>query len=166
VRRDNKGFSILELLIAVGIIGILAAIAIWNYFTAIQRGKQRRTMADIRSIAVAWETRAIDAKSYNGAGFTFPGVMLTSVDVNTMLVPTYIKFIPTKDGWGNDLEFAVDQSVGSSTPAKEYSIRSGGRDGKFSGSIYGAATTTNFDCDIVYSNGTFVVYPEGTQLGN
>jgi hypothetical protein len=23
--------------------------------------------------------------------------------------------------------------------------------------------TTNFDCDIIYSNGTFVQYPEGVQ---
>lgn len=164
--QREKGFSVLELLITVGIIGILAAIAIWNYFTAIHRGKQRRTMADIRAIAVAWEARAVDAKAYNAAGFTMPGVTINGTVMTTMLVPTYIKVIPTKDAWGNDLEFATEQAVGTTTPASFYAIRSPGRDGKFSGTTYPGGVTTNFDCDIVYSAGTFVVYPEGTQNGN
>src|SRR5437762_10551472 len=45
-------------LVVVAIIGILAAIAIPNLLTATQRSKQRRTMADIRSLAVAAEAYA------------------------------------------------------------------------------------------------------------
>ena len=115
--RREKGFTILEVLIVVAILGILAAIAIWNYFTAIHRGKQRRTMADIRTIAVAWEARAVDAKAYNAAGFTLPAVTLPASDLNTMLVPTYVKTFPAFDGWGNRYEFYSNQAVGSATPA-------------------------------------------------
>src|SRR5947207_15987123 len=45
VMRRN-GFSIIELLVAVLIIGIIAAIAMGNYLNALNRAKQKRTMAD------------------------------------------------------------------------------------------------------------------------
>ena len=54
-RRGTRGFTILEVLIVVAIIGMIAAIAIANYLNALQRTKQKRTMADIRSMAIAWE---------------------------------------------------------------------------------------------------------------
>ena len=34
------------------------------------------------------------------------------------------------------------------------------------GNTYTAGPTTSFDCDIVYSGGSFVVWPEGTQAGH
>ena len=59
-RRRIEGFTLIELLIVVAIIGIIAAIAIPNLLNAIDRGKQKRTMADLRSIGTAVESYAIE----------------------------------------------------------------------------------------------------------
>ena len=74
IKRNQKGFTLIELLIVVAIIGILAAIAIPNLLTAMQRAKQKRTMADMRTIATAWEARATDINTYNAAGASPAGM--------------------------------------------------------------------------------------------
>ena len=68
IRLNKKGFTLIELLIVVAIIGIIAAIAIPNLLNAIQRGKQKRTMADMRAVGTAVEAYAVDNNFYPAAG--------------------------------------------------------------------------------------------------
>src|SRR3989442_2085943 len=65
--RTQRGFTLIELVIVVAIIGILAAIAIPNLLTAMQRARQKRSMADMRTIATAWESRATETNNYTAA---------------------------------------------------------------------------------------------------
>jgi prepilin-type N-terminal cleavage/methylation domain-containing protein len=157
-RETRRGFTLIELLVVVAIIGILGAIAIFNYLAGLQRARQKRTMADMRSIAQAWETKGAETHGYNAAGFTFPGTVVTYAQLNSLLVPTYTKNLPGKDAWSRDLGFALDQPIGGPT-ASTYAIRSRGADGQFD-ATYTAGPTNHFDCDIVYANGAFVCYPE------
>jgi general secretion pathway protein G len=141
----------------VAVVGILAAIAIPNLLTAMQRSKQKRTMADLRSVAVAVETRATNTNDYPKTE--------DYADLQELLVPAYIKVLPMKDGWGAPFRYECVDSSGST--CRGYALGSGGKDMTFEkpllGEINGGATS-NFDADIIFSNGNFTQYPEPTGV--
>jgi type II secretion system protein G len=163
MRRESqdRGFTLIELLIVVAIIGLIVAIAIINLINAIERARQRRTMGDMRSMAVAIEAYSTDKNQYPpSAGYTLPsGLSLptkTLGTVSTYLVPTYIKVLPMVDGWNSWFNYEIS-STGS-----DYILRSCGRDG-IAETSPAFGPTTNFNSDIFFSNGVFVQYPEGIQ---
>ena len=163
MRNGQKGLTLIELLVVLAIIGILAAMAIVNYLVALDKSKQKKTMGDMRSIASAWEARAIDRGGYSAAGqspaYAWPSEQIDDADLELLLSPTYIRPMARADGWGFPFQYAVETTAGASVQSAIYGIRSAGRDGQFESS-YPDKTTSRFDCDIVFSNGQFVVMPE------
>jgi len=148
MRREN-GFTLIELLIVVAIIGIIAAIAIPNLLNAIDRSKQKRTMADMRSVGTACEEYSIDNNFYP--------VQATQGDVSTIstnLTPTYIKVVPSADGWNWNIQY------GSTAGGSAYTVRSLGKDGLKNGT---GGVTNDFNCDIIFQVGQFTAYPQGIQ---
>ncbi len=148
--KRQGGFTLIELLIVVAIIGIIAAIAIPNLLNAIDRGKQKRTMADIRSVGTAVEAYAVDVNFYP-RNLTYGPVGST---VAVHVEPTFIRQAPDNDGWGGDIQY------GSDVLGTEYTVRSWAKDLTASTQ---SGKTTDFDCDIVYMVGGFVAWPEGIQ---
>lgn len=167
-KTSSRGVTLVELLVALGIVGILAAIAIPMYLNAQNRARQSQTMANMRAVATAWEMRATDSKAYNAAGadFALPRHPLSYEDLGALLTPKYIPTFPRFDGWGHALEFRIDDSASGS--ARTYTIRSPGRDGAMQPTgttpgTYREGAFDCFDCDIVFSNGRFVAWPAGAQ---
>ncbi|CAN5238489.1 hypothetical protein BH09SUM1_BH09SUM1_25640 [soil metagenome] len=62
--QARRGFTLIELLIVVAIIAILAAIAVPNFLEAQTRAKVSRAKADLRSLALALESYAVDNNRY------------------------------------------------------------------------------------------------------
>jgi type II secretion system protein G len=168
MKRNRKGFTLIELLIVVAIIGIIVAIAIPNLLNAIQRAKQKRTMGDMRSIGTAAEAYSIDYNAYPPSaagsipvlygGITYPTDFSHTVGskLQTYVSPTYIRVMPLKDGWGNAIIYTTNASN------QDYGIVSAAKDGALA-SPATSGPTSNFNTDIVFSDGQFTVYPEGVQ---
>ena len=147
IRRKNKGFTLIELLIVVAIIGIIAAIAIPNLLNAIDRGKQKRTMADLRSLGTAVESYSIDNNQYP--------VAADAASMALLVQPIYIRTAPQSDGW--------NRTIVVTAVTTEYTVCSNGKDG--AGACEGDALgqTQNFNDSITFANGQFVTWPEGAQ---
>jgi general secretion pathway protein G len=141
--RCDAGFSLIELLIVVSVIAIIAGIAIINLLGAMDRSKQRATMADMRTIAVGVEVYHIDK------GFLPTASSL--VQLRSILIPYQASVIPVVDRWGHFFSYSQDGT--------NYTIESFGRDG-VDGSEVTYATRANTDLDLQLSNGLFLFAPE------
>jgi type IV pilus assembly protein PilE len=65
--RHAKGFTLLELMIAVGVVSILAALALPAYKTYIIRGKLSEATASLSDMRVRMEQFFLDNRTYDGA---------------------------------------------------------------------------------------------------
>jgi len=76
--RSKKGFTLAELLIVVAIIGVLAAIAIPTFGSAVTKAKQAADDANIRAAYAEHQIHTIDSSlsgdaSVSGTTITFSG---------------------------------------------------------------------------------------------
>ena len=135
--RREKGFTLIELLIVVAIIGIIAAIAVPNLLTAIQRSKQKRSMADIRAIGTALGSYQVD---YNG----FPTAAANGNFTRNTLPGGYYNG-STKDGWGNQFGYQATFDA--------YTMYSSGKDTSKQNL---APAETGWEMDVIFANGQMV----------
>ena len=155
MNRNERGFTLIELLIVVAIIGIIAAIAIPNLLNAIDRSKQKRTMADMRSIGTACEEYAIDNNFYPNTAGTRAALTANGA-VTLALQNGYIKIVPIQDGWNWSIEY------GTPNGGTGYTIVSPGKDGPPAAAL-ATGQTQNFNCEIAFMQGQFIEYPQGIQ---
>jgi type II secretion system protein G len=78
-KKGIEGFTLIEILIVVAIIGILSAIAVPNFLLAQTRAKVTRAKADLYSLALALEQYRVEENGYPPAR-TFCAGMMSSID--------------------------------------------------------------------------------------
>ena len=129
-------------------VGGVAAIAVPNLTRAMQRSRQKRTMADMRTIATAWEGRATDINSYS-----LGPRPVTIAELARVLEPKYVRHLPRVDGWGSEFQVSLAND-------QTYAIRSLGSDHQRDANPNLSGPMNDFAADIVFSNGVFTRYPE------
>lgn len=156
------GFTLVELLVSLVIVGLLASIAIGRYKLAIQTSKQRATMANMRNIAVVLNYFQIENGKYPHCSDTeyyidpynqsFEECYLEDImDTITPPSPSQVVLnIDPRDAWGHPLKYETDGSY--------FIIRSRGRNGIFDGPI-SPETRHNFDLDIYFDTSNFTASP-------
>jgi len=143
---SSRGFTLVELLIVIAILGILAAIAVVNVMQALDRGRQSRTMADMRNLASAIQAYDSDVGRLPADGLT-ADQLVEVVGRNGLF-----QNVVANDGWRHPF---VYHAAGGS-----YSLESYGKDGLDGPEDISAATRFEFENDILIVDGGFRASPE------
>jgi len=125
--KQNKtaGFTLIEILLVVVIIGMLATIAAINVPKYLGQGRVSKAKADVSSIGTA-------VQLYNMNEGKYPASLSALQEGND----PYMQSLP-KDPWGKDYQYAV----GSSRKGLRFEIYSFGDDGVQSGDDIGNWTS-------------------------
>jgi type IV pilus assembly protein PilE len=135
-RRLGRGFTLIELMIVVAIIGILARIAYPAYTSYVRRGDMAEAFQNLASLQVKAEQYYQDNRSYASSGTTCGVTMPTSPAVTyftyTCSAPTATTYIITATG-----------ATGKPTAGYAYTINQGGSKGT---TAFNGATVNLTDC--------------------
>ena len=162
IRNRQKGFTLIELLIVVAIIGIIAALLIPNFLDALQKAKQKRTVADMRNLGTAMFSWLTDQVGASAAGTNLGSYQSITHDNLALAVTTqYIQSIPVQDGWKQGYEYWLDTA--NPLAKTVMALRSLGRD-RVAGASGDISVTsfdpTDYDQDIIWADGFFVRWPQ------
>lgn len=124
------GFTLLELLVVVAIIGLLAAYVGPRYFAQIGRSEQAVAKSQIESFNRALQTYRIDVGTYPSAqeGLAALVARPTQTELASRWHGPYLEKAPPKDPWGRAYIYRL------SSTSDEVEIMSYGKDGQPGGS--------------------------------
>jgi general secretion pathway protein G len=115
---DEDGFSLVELMVVIVIIGLLATIVIINVMPAADRAATTKARADIATLEQAIDIYKLDHLTYPPA----------AEGLQALVVGRYIRRLPN-DPWGNPYRYTVPGRDG-----RPYQLASWGADGREGGS--------------------------------
>jgi len=117
----KNGFTLVELLVSIAILGILAAIATVVYSGVTAKARDSQRMRDLQTIAQALELyrsdfhsypQGIDAPNFTKTGMDYPRVVHYSTSDGITILSTYLNPAPNDEA--SDREYLYITTNGSS----------------------------------------------------
>ena len=144
---NQRGFTLIELLVVVAVIGLVTAIAVPGFLHSLQTARQKKSLADIRTIAISITIYNNDTGNYPVAA---DGVV---ADIEPL-----IGHIPIIDGWSEAFRY-------SCSDGDVYTLVSFGSN-KTADTPYVFGPIERHWDDIVVIDSQWVQWPEGVQTGD
>jgi len=128
VQKVNSGFSLIEILVVLLIIGLLSTLVVINVLPSQDRARVEKAKADISIMGNALEMHRLERFTYPSSELGLKALLKTGGEdsLNNVNNRGYIKSLP-KDPWGNDYQYIIPGQNG------EYDLFSMGADGDIGG---------------------------------
>ena len=136
----GAGFGVLAFL------GIIAAILIPNLSDALQKAKQKRTLADLGQVSRVLE-------EYRSQEGSYPAAETADELLASLSAAGFVEGFTVTDGWGNPISYRCWEAGGTDGPCTDFLLTSAGADGLFQGEepavAAGADSLGPYDGDLV-----------------
>ncbi len=124
--RDGRGFTLIELIVVVMIIGLLAGLVAPRLFGKVEMSRQKAAEAQIELLGAALDQFRLDTGRYPATDEGLSMLVANGAGVDNWSGPYLKKDLP-KDPWGRDFSYRSPGEHG------DYDIVSYGADGKEGG---------------------------------
>ena len=115
-KKQEEGFTLVELMVVIVIIGLLATVVVINVLPAQDTARMRKAEADISLLEQAAEMYRLNKLEYPGSG----------EGLQALVSAGFVKRLPD-DPWGNPYRYAAPGREGR--PFEIYSYGADGREG-------------------------------------
>lgn len=125
-RGPGRGFTLVEMLLVIAIIGLLAALITPQIFKNLQKSQVQATKAQMELLATAVESFYSDNYRYPTEAEGLNSLVKKPDGLESWKGPYLKKTLVPKDGWGNEFVYKLNKDFG-------FEIRSLGSDKKEGG---------------------------------